>query len=942
MALGTREILLVIRAKDQASRIIRDIGRAFGNEMDDAEAKALASQMAIGGALLGVGTVMAGTGALIVKGFLDAASAGREFERQVALAYTQTKGLGTSIQELETIVLDVGKTIGIPFEGLNRTLYDIFSSMNVNVPQAKVLLEAFAKAAVAGQVDVQDSSRSTMAIMNAYKIPIEDVNKVLDTQFEMVRLGVGTYAEFSGAIGRAIPAAVAAGQSFEDLAGMMAFLTRNGLSTAMAATSAARAMELIAKPGSIKNLHDIGVEVLDASGNFRSMADIVGQLATGPWKDLTDAERSKAFTEVFGVGTIQARRFFDVAIPNFEQLNDLSNRVKDSTGAMNDAYEIMASQGATKIQVLKNHLDALKITIWNDLKPVLEKIVGVLLILMNAWEKLSPRTQKIIILTAALGAVLLTLLGIVIAAAGAWMFIGAALATIGLTFGSLVLIMGGVILAIAALVAAGYLIYRNWDTIKKVAGEVWGYVREKVQEAWDILQAVGDWVSGVGITVWGALQTAIEALQKAFESFMDAVDTVISFFQDTWAAFTDWFGNNKVIQETLQTLQRIFGDVVEAVGSIISDFVFVITKGFNAARDVIEFFLNGFLIPMWKLAWDLVTTILDGAVALIGDYIGMIVDVISVSVEIMKTVITAAWDYIYGTTGPTWRLIWAILKAVWDEIVVVLTNTWELILNIIEGATKIITGIINLFSDLLHGRWNQLWGDIKQIVDGAWQIIWGIIDSAIKLIWDTIQVGIDHIWDILYRGWEMVKAMVQLAWWGMVSIVRTTAGELIDFVMGIPGRILDALGDLGGLLWDVGRALIRGFIDGIESMFDAVKGALGHLTNALTGWKGPLDLDRKILIPAGNAIMQGLIAGFDRGSRDVEQYLKDFTGDINGFTISPVGGFNTGTGSVTVESGAIQVTINGNITDQNVDSVTQQIDNSLKELVDAIRAGRRV
>lgn len=75
-----------------------------------------------------------------------------------------------------------------------------------------------------------------------------------------------------------------------------------------------------------------------------------------------------------------------------------------------------------------------------------------------------------------------------------------------------------------------------------------------------------------------------------------------------------------------------------------------------------------------------------------------------------------------------------------------------------------------------------------------------------------------------------------------VDALGDHAEEIKDFFLGLPGRILGWLGDLGGLLFDAGKDVIRGLTSGIRdalpnaadvardigsSILDAAKGALG-------------------------------------------------------------------------------------------------------------------
>ena len=186
MPLGAREILLVIRAKDQASRVIQDIGRTFATTEESMAARG-ASQMRAGQAMLGAGIAMTATGLAGAAAIGKMVDASIDFNRQAALTLTQIDQVGVSVDDLKKIALDVAHDIPAPLEEMQATLYDIFSSLNVNTDESKVLLTAFAKSAVAGQVSLQDAGRATIAIMNAWGVPTTDVNKLMDVQFQLVR-----------------------------------------------------------------------------------------------------------------------------------------------------------------------------------------------------------------------------------------------------------------------------------------------------------------------------------------------------------------------------------------------------------------------------------------------------------------------------------------------------------------------------------------------------------------------------------------------------------------------------------------------------------------------------------------------------------------------------------------------------------------------------------
>src|SRR5690606_18803397 len=123
----------------------------------------------------------------------------------------------------------------------------------------------------------------------------------------------------SRTIGLAIPATSRAGQEIETLGAMIAFLTRNGLSATRASTSAARALELFAHPKTVERLEAMGVAVRDSNGEYRPLVDVFRDL-NKITREMTAPQRAALLQELLsGAGnSIQARRFWDVALKNFE------------------------------------------------------------------------------------------------------------------------------------------------------------------------------------------------------------------------------------------------------------------------------------------------------------------------------------------------------------------------------------------------------------------------------------------------------------------------------------------------------------------------------------------------------------------------------------------------------------------------------------------------
>jgi TP901 family phage tail tape measure protein len=409
---------------------------------------------ALGSSLVSVGASMGIVGAVGLAFFGKATKDAIEYNREAALTKTQTDAAGASVQRLANIGRNTARDIAVPFEQMQGSMYDIFSSMDVNVPQMTHLLRNFSKTAVAGQVDLQDASRATIGIMNAYHMKANQVNMVNDVMFQLVRKGVGTYGQFATTIGRAVPSASRAGQSIQTLAGMLAFLTRNGLSAAMASSSAARAIDALNNPTARKNLKDFGVDVLDAQNNMRPVPAIIEDISK-KLEGMTRAQKSAKLTDIFkgAGGTIQARRFLDPAVNNFRALNELTQDMVGSTGQLNRAYKQMSNTPAAQAQLLSNRYHALMTEIGDNLIPIFLKLVTAVGGVVKWFDQLSPGMKQTLVVVLALSSAAMVLVGIVIAMAGGFLMMAGAAAAADVALIPMIATMAGLLLGAAAVIA---------------------------------------------------------------------------------------------------------------------------------------------------------------------------------------------------------------------------------------------------------------------------------------------------------------------------------------------------------------------------------------------------------------------------------------------------------------------------------------------------------
>jgi TP901 family phage tail tape measure protein len=816
---GYRTFYMTIRMRDEATRGARSVNSAI--ESMGKEAESASDKMASAGeALMGVGTNMlaiAGIGAGVLANMTKEAL---EFSQGMAYAFTQVDEAGVSLAELKDIARNVSREIPVPLEQVAEGLYDLFSSVDITMDESEDAMKLFSKASIAGMTDIRTATRSTVAVMNAYEMGSEDINEILDWQFQLVRKGIGTYDDFAGVIGLSLPAFRAADQELDTLGGTLTFLTRNGLSASRASTSAARAMELLATPKATQNLRDLGIEVTNADGTFRQINDIVTDLAAGPMKDLQGPEFREAFKEIFGTGRIQARRFFDVALKNTAEYNQRIDEMTGKMGAMETAYDIMYNEPLMRSQELKVAFSLLKEEVGQRLIPAFERLVDWGMELIDKWNELDEETKDQIITWASWTVGILAAAGVAFIFAGGILLLTSVFSSfVALLKGfSIVAIIGrmvgffaamgpvGWIVAAVLVVLAGlaYLIYRNWDTLVSF----WN------QTLWPALVATGNFFKDLGLAI--------------ADFAVVAWGYIVDFGVGVWNFLKEW------------------GPKIWGWMKAVWDKAFSITKTVWGA-------VAGFAIAVWeevgpRLAklWEI---IVDNATAAWGMLSEAGVDLWHSIVGIWHTIfpiLKAVWEEIWMLASYIFPLIWEIVvttfQYIWDQVQVIWPMVWDTITAIAESGWSVLKAVW----DVMKMAWENFWPAIKEIAITAWDATWTILGAAIEIGMSVINAIIaiftgdwEQLWeevkDIATSLWDIIATAFGYLW----TIIEEVWGAGIGFLTGLPETIVGLVGDGLGVLVGWGGDMMSGLG---EFLLNAVKAGgtlalkLIELVAGIVGW----------------------------------------------------------------------------------------------------------
>lgn len=295
----------------------------------------------------------------------------------------------------------------------------------------------------------------------------------------------------------------------------------------------------------------IGLTESEAAEMSTTLAGLSADL--GSYFNVGVAESSKALEGIF-TGESEALKKFgvvmtDTNLQQFAEDQGLVWKELDQTEKTMLRYQYVLAktkdaQGdfartndgtANSTKIFQASLQDLGTTIGTTLLPIITPIIQKITEWINKFNELSPTTQKII-----------TIIGLVVAALGpVLMILGTLISSIGVVAGAIGMItapMLGIVAIVAAVVAAGVLLYKNWDTIKAKAQELWQAITEKftaiktdittkINGVKSFLSNTWNTIKTAASAAWEAIKNAMTSpIQRAWDTIQGIINTIKSMF----------------------------------------------------------------------------------------------------------------------------------------------------------------------------------------------------------------------------------------------------------------------------------------------------------------------------------------------------------------------------------------------------------------------------
>lgn len=288
----------------------------------------------------------------------------------------------------------------------------------------------------------------------------------------------------------------------------------------------------------------LGVSVTNADGSLRSSDAVWQDTISALGKMTNETERDAIAQQLMGKSAANLNPLIEDQGETYKNLTDtlskydldfVDQETLDKANQFNDSLDTMKAIGSVALSTVGAQLAGY-------LAPALEKVVGWIGQLAGWLSSLSPQVLTVIGVVAAVVAGIAPVLLILGKLAFAISSIMSLMSTLGLSFGMLAGPVGIAIAVIAALIAIGVLLYKNWDKIKAKAAEIkaslvatWNNIKTSITNAINTLKTnlsnAWNTIKSTATSVWNSIKTAItKPITDARDKVKGIIDKIKGYF----------------------------------------------------------------------------------------------------------------------------------------------------------------------------------------------------------------------------------------------------------------------------------------------------------------------------------------------------------------------------------------------------------------------------
>lgn len=365
--------------------------------------------------------------------------------------------------------------------------------------------------------------------------------------------------------------------------------------------------------------------------------------------------------------------------------------------------------------------------------------------------------------------------GIFMALAPIVMTISTIIGGVGAAFGAMILPVLAIVAAVAAFVALGIAVYKNWDGISEFFVNLWEGIKTIFTTS---ITAIGEFLS----TVWDGMVTIIKTVWDGIKLYFT---TVLNIY--------------KLIFTTIWT-------------------------GIKAAVTVV-----------WNAIKNTATTVFNGIKLYFTTVLNIYKTIFTTVWNAIKTVVTTVWNGIKSTATTVFNAIKTTITTIFNAIKTVSSSVWNSIKAVISTVVNGIRSVVTTVFNAIKAVSSSVWNSIKSVVSSAVNGIRSVVTTVFNAVRSIVSSVMTTVKSVISSAWNGAKSIVSIA----VNSIKSTVSNVFNALKGVVSTAMSgvkaaiesgwnkAKSFLEGInLFSIGKNIIEGLIKGIKNMAGAVGGAI--------------------------------------------------------------------------------------------------------------------
>lgn len=574
------------------------------------------------------------------KAVSDSISNGMDFESVMAKTSTLFSGSQAEFSAFTDQLLEISNQTGVAASELAEAAYSA-ESASVPVGSLGDMVLNSAQLAKAGFTDIDTALSATAKTMNAYGMMSDDVATTQANMEAVQRIliqtqnkGITTVGELGASLAQVTPTAAAFGVSFDQVGASLAGMTAQGTPTAQATTQlnaliaelgkeGTTAADNLAKAAEGTDLAGMSFSEMMASG--ADLNDVLGLIQTAADKN------NLSMVDMFS--SIEAGKAA-LSITNSDWEGNMEAMATEAD-VVGEAYSTMADTTSTKLETLKNKftnmgieafagsadilvgaldgvsqiveaispgletLGTAALNMFNAIGPAVAEVMGMGENMSTTEVIISALSQAIEVVTGVIQVMTENMdivVAVILAVAEGFIAFKAAM---GIAF----LAANPIVAIVIAIVAAGILLYKNWDKITAKAKEIWNAIKEKFSAIKNKIVEVWESVKAKTSSVWEGIKSKVsslvEGVKTAVTTKITEIKTKVTSIWDNIKSKTNdvWNGIKTSISNTIGNIKSAVTEKFESIKAAISEKI-------NAAKTAVSNAIDG-IKSKFNFSWSL-------------------------------------------------------------------------------------------------------------------------------------------------------------------------------------------------------------------------------------------------------------------------------------------------------------------------------------------------